>query len=115
MGWEVLMQQYGARPATEGSAITALVLGIAGIFVLPLILSIPAVVVGKKAQKKIDASGGALGGAELAKAGVICGWIGTALGIVFLLAIIVIAVASVGSMEDEILNGMPAALSLARS
>ena len=106
------MQQYGARPATEGSAITALVLGIAGIFVLPLILSIPAIVVGKKAQSKIEASGGTLGGAELAKAGVICGWIGTGLGILFLVGIIVIAIASVGSMEEL---SLPAALASIRS
>jgi hypothetical protein len=109
------MQQYGAKPATEGSAITALVLGIAGIFVLPLFLSIPAIIVGKNAQKKIDASGGSLGGTEMAKAAVVCGWIGTAIGILFVIGFIVIAVASVASVEDEMTSGLAAVLSMARS
>lgn len=109
------MQQYGAKPATEGSAITAIVLGIAGIIVLPLILSIPAIIVGKNAQKKIDASGGTLGGTELAKAAVVCGWIGTAIGLLFVVALIVIAIASVASVEDDITSGLPAVLSMALS
>lgn len=109
------MQQYGAKPATEGSAITAIVLGIAGIIVLPLILSIPAIIVGKNAQKKIDASGGALGGTELAKAAVVCGWIGTAIGLLFVVGFIVIAIVSIASVENEITSGFPAVLSMARS
>lgn len=109
------MQQYGAKPATEGSAITAIVLGIAGIIVLPLILSIPAIIVGKNAQKKIDASGGTLGGAELAKAAVVCGWIGTAIGLLFVVGFIVIAIASIASVEDELTSGLPAVLSMVRS
>ncbi len=109
------MQQYGAKPATEGSAITAIVLGIAGIIVLPLFLSIPAIIVGKNAQKKIDASGGTLGGTELAKAAVVCGWIGTALGSLFVIAFIVIVFVSAVSIEDEITSGLPAALSMAWS
>lgn len=84
-----MVQPEGTR-TTESSAIVALVLGIAGLFVLPLIFSIPAIIVGKNAQRKIDASGGTLGGAELAKAGVICGWIGTGLALLGLVALIIL-------------------------
>lgn len=85
-----MVQSGQANSGTESSAIVSLVLGIAGIFVIPLILSIPAIIVGKSAQRKIEASGGTLGGAELAKAGIITGWIGVVLGVLGLLAIIVL-------------------------
>ena len=94
------MVQYGGTQAqTETLAIVALVLGIAGLVVFPLVFSIPAIIVGKKAQEKITASGGTLKGVELAKAGVICGWIGTALalvGIVFLIGFAILASANMG-------------------
>lgn len=79
------MQDAGTTPQTDSSAIVSLVLGIAGLFVMPLILSIPAIIVGRKSERNIAASGGALKGAELAKAGIVTGWIGVglaALGIV---------------------------------
>jgi len=85
----IIMQAGEIKPATESSAIVALVLGIGGIFVIPVLLSIPAIVVGKSAQRKIDESGGTLVGAELAKAGVITGWIGLGLGLLILILIVV--------------------------
>lgn len=91
------MVQPSTKPTTESSAIVALVLGIAGLFVLPVILSIPAVIVGKSAEKKIQSSGGTLGGSELAKAGVICGWIGIALGILGIIAVIVVVAVGLAS------------------
>lgn len=70
---------------TEGTAVAALVLGIAGLVICPLIPSILAIVFGKQAQDKIrrDPS---LDGEGMAKAGVILGWIGIAfvlLGLLF--------------------------------
>ena len=83
-----MVQPGGARP-TESSAIVSLVLGIAGIFVLPLILSVPAIIVGKSAQRKIAASGDTLGGAELAKAGVVTGWIGVGLAVLGMIIFVI--------------------------
>ena len=65
----------------EGSAVAALVLGIFGVISCPLILSIPAVIVGNQALTKIrqDAS---LDGEGLARAGMILGWIGIGLALI---------------------------------
>ncbi|MDQ4018675.1 MAG: DUF4190 domain-containing protein [Actinomycetota bacterium] len=78
------------RPRTSGSAIAALVLGIAGLVVVPIIPSIVAIVLGRGAQSDI-ARNPALGGEGLAKAGVILGWVGLAvsvLGFLMLLALV---------------------------
>lgn len=76
-----------APTATEGSAITALVLGILGVILCPLILSVPAIIVGRSAQRKIEADP-ALGGEGMAKAGVVLGWVGTGLAIAGLVLVI---------------------------
>lgn len=64
-------------PPSHGSATTALVLGILGLVACPLVLSIPAWVIGRRAMREIDASGGQLGGRSNAKAGYVLGIIGT--------------------------------------
>lgn len=63
---------------TEGTAVASLVLGIAGIFVCPLILSILAIYFGKQAQNKIRQDP-ALEGDGLANAGIVLGWVGIGL------------------------------------
>jgi hypothetical protein len=73
-------------PPTPGKATAALVMGIAGILCCPLVLSIPAWIVGRSAAKEIDASNGALGGRSTANAGMITGIIGTVLGVVYIAA-----------------------------
>ena len=90
---------YGAGRRTEGSAIVALVLGIAGLLVCPVIPSIPAVIVGNQAKGRIAADP-TLDGEGLAQAGVILGWTGIAigaLGIVIGAIAIVIAIATSGA------------------
>jgi len=67
-----------ARPRTSGAAIASLVLGIVGLFVIPLITSIAAIFLGRRAQREIAENPG-LSGEGLAKAGVVLGWIGVAL------------------------------------
>ena len=84
--------QYGQpqfyAPPTHGSSTTALILGILGLVLCPLALSIPALVIGRRAVKEIDASHGQLGGRGNAQAGYILGIIGTIWGAITLLFVI---------------------------
>jgi apolipoprotein N-acyltransferase len=76
----------------EGTAVAALVLGIFGLISCPVVLSIPALIVGNQALSKIrhDAS---LQGEGLARAGVILGWIGVGLGVIgVVIAVLLFAV-----------------------
>lgn len=84
----------GAQQPSSGKAMASLILGIAGIFVVPLICSILAIVYGNQAKREIAASGGTMSGDGLAKAGVILGWVGIGLivvgivlGLVFVVAV----------------------------
>lgn len=98
-----------AARRTEGSAIAALVMGILGIVGCPLILSIPAIIVGNQARNKIR-SDPSLEGDAMARAGVILGWIGIgvfAVGAVLALLFIVIGV-STGGYSGEFRNAMSA-------
>lgn len=84
------------EPPSHGSATTALVLGILGLVACPLVLSIPAWVIGRRAVREIDASGGRLGGRGNAKAGYVLGVIGTVwAGLAALIVIMVFAIGGV--------------------
>ena len=83
-----------ARPATSGSAIASLVLGIVGLFAIPLICSIAAIFLGRRAQREI-AESPEVSGEGLAKAGVILGWIGVALMLIGLVVGLIVVLASV--------------------
>ena len=76
-------------------AIAALVAGIAGFFICPVIAGVLAIIFGYMARRNIRESGGALGGDSFATAGIILGFIqlGIAL-IVIVIWIIVLAAAS---------------------
>jgi hypothetical protein len=63
---------------TDGMAIAALILGIAGLVVFPLIPAIAAIIVGTRSKERI-ALDPALQGDGLAQAGVILGWVGVVL------------------------------------
>lgn len=99
----------GAR-RVEGSAIAALVMGILGIVGCPLILSIPAIIVGNQARNRIreDPS---LDGDGMARAGVILGWIGIgvfAVGAVLALLFLVIGVSTGGYSGPGLRNAIAA-------
>ena len=81
MNWPPPQAPWGPAPPTHSKATTSLVLGICGVALMPLILSIPALVLGYQARREIDASGGAWGGRGQAIAGIVLGWIGLVLGI----------------------------------
>lgn len=79
-------QQPAGPPPNHPRAVPALVLGILGLVLCGIFAAVPAYILGAKAEKEIAASGGAYGGAGLAKAGKILGLIGivlTVLAVIF--------------------------------
>lgn len=86
---------YGGQPRNDSKAVTALVIGIlssvlglcCGIFGL---VGIAAILLGRSSQKEIAMSGGALTGEGMAKAGVILGIIGCAVGVIVTIVNIVL-------------------------
>lgn len=79
---------FQGPPQSSGKATAALVLGLVGLFLCPLICSILAIVFGKQAMDEIDQNPGMTGRGS-AKAGFILGIVGTslsALGIIIILA-----------------------------
>jgi hypothetical protein len=79
---------YGAtaQPKANGSATAALVFGILGLLIG--ILSVPALVFGYSAKGQIDRSGGGQGGRGMAIAGIVLGWIGAGLWLIWLILVI---------------------------
>jgi hypothetical protein len=80
-------------PPNSTKAIVSLVSGIIGIFLIPFIGSIVAVVSGHMAKREIRDSAGTLGGDGLATAGLILGYA----GLVLWICIICLVVAFFGS------------------
>ncbi|HEV8451763.1 MAG TPA: DUF4190 domain-containing protein [Gaiellales bacterium] len=78
---------------TSGKAIASLVLGIGGFVILPVVLSILAIVFGRSAKREIAERPG-LGGAGLATAGIVLGWIGVALTVLAVLLVLLLVAAS---------------------
>src|SRR3954451_13731210 len=87
-------QQYPGwvpPPRTPGQAYAAMILGIIGLFpICPVILSVIAVILGFMARNEIERSGGQLGGAGIAMAGIITGFVGIGLYVLFFLAVFAI-------------------------
>ena len=79
-----------SAPRRSGKAVAALVLGILGVVTCGPFAAIPAIVVGRSAQREIDASGGLVTGRGSATAGVVLGWVEIA--IMALGAIVVAAI-----------------------
>jgi len=78
---------------TSGKAIASLVLGIGGFVIFPFVLSVLAIVFGRQAKREIAERPG-LGGAGLATAGIVLGWIGVALVVLAVLFIVLVVAAS---------------------
>lgn len=74
-------------PQNAPGAVPALVLGILGILVCPL-LGPFAWVYGRRGERAVDASGGLLPGRGLATAGKVLGIVGTALVVLLLVALL---------------------------
>ncbi len=90
---------YGGRPTpTHGSATTALVLGILSL-VICAPLGIPAFIIGRRAEREVQASQGTLSGEGLAKAGWILGLIAMILMVLGILLVILLI--AVGTMSSD--------------
>lgn len=80
---------WGPPALPNGQAVAAMVLGVLGIFTVPLVLSVIAICLGTVARTKADR--GVAGGRSMAVAGLVTGWVGLiafAL-ILFLVALVV--------------------------
>jgi hypothetical protein len=84
---------HASAGETSGKAIASLVLGIGGFVIFPVVLSILAIVFGRSAKREIAERPG-LGGAGLATAGIVLGWIGVALTVVAVLFVLLVVLAS---------------------
>jgi hypothetical protein len=85
-------QQMGAQPQASGKATASLICGICGYVILPIIATIPAIILGHMALSEIKKSAGRLTGQGLAMAGLILGYIQVALFPFFILIIAAIAI-----------------------
>ena len=91
-GWQQTADGQWIQTAgtqSSGKATAALVLGILGLVLCPLIFSILALVFGYQSRRDIDASNGRLTGRGNATAGIVLGWIGIALTTVLLILIVI--------------------------
>jgi hypothetical protein len=91
------------RPTVDG-ATTALVLGILGLVMCGPFTAIPAMIVGRRATREVDASQGRLDGRGTAQAGFILGLIGTVLGglaILFMIFVLVLGGVAVTTFRDS--------------
>jgi hypothetical protein len=106
---------YGTPP-TEGMAVAALVIAIAGFFICPPVGAIVALVLANSARQRIEASGGRLSGLEQARAARIIAIIELVLTAIIVLALAVgygIAVNTPGGEEEGV--HVPTTMSAPRS
>jgi hypothetical protein len=82
-----------AKPPSNGKATASMVLGILGLVILYVIGPILALVFGYQSKNEIEASNGAQGGAGMATAGIVMGWIGVGLTILYLILWLILGVA----------------------
>lgn len=89
MSQQQYYQQQPSGPQNSGMAIASLILSILGLIgVLPFLGSVIGLILGYSARNEIDRSGGMLTGREMAKWGIILGWVG--LGLIVLAICLVV-------------------------
>ena len=84
----------------NGKAIASMVLGILGLLILYVIGSILALVFGYMAKNEIEASNGGQAGGGMATAGIVMGWVGIGLALLYLVLILVFGVAAFELSSD---------------
>ncbi len=100
-GWTAHTQPGGAGAVLQNAdgAVTSLVLGIVSIVACGFVTGIPAMVIGRRAMKAVDASNGTYGGKGIAQAGFWTGLAGTV--ITGLVALVVIGVFAFGAAVSD--------------
>jgi hypothetical protein len=97
---------YQQTPPTEGLGLAAMIIGIVSLVLscgygVGLLGSPAALIMGRISMKRIDRSGGRLGGRGLAMTGFILGIVGTVLLVLAIIAVVVIiVVAANGGFDD---------------
>jgi len=99
--------QTGAQ-TSNGKSTAALVLGILGLLFCPLICSVLALVFGYQSRREIDASGGRMGGRGNATAGIVLGWIGVSISVIFLILLVIGILAGDSTTGGGSPSGVPA-------
>lgn len=66
-------------PPRSGKALASLICGVLGLFVIPLLAPIAAIVLGRMAQRDMREARGGLAGWGMAQAGIVMGFIGVAI------------------------------------
>ena len=84
-----LAPRSGRATRTSGLAIASLVVGIAGLFVAPVLGSVIALVLGYSARRELQRDP-RLEGHGYATAGIVLGWVGLVLSIVVLLVFLAV-------------------------
>jgi hypothetical protein len=115
-GWGPPGYDAPPGPPTEGMAIAALVIAIAGFFVCPPVGAIVALVLANSAKQRIEASGGRLSGLEQARAARIIAIIELVLTAIVVLVLAVgytVAVNTPGGEEEGV--PVPATMSAPQS
>lgn len=93
----------GGSGEGNGKATASLVLGIAGLIICPLVCSVLALVFGYQARSEIDRTGQGQSSRGSATAGIVLGWVGIALSVVFV--IVMILLIAVAGVEDTSPDG----------
>lgn len=83
---------------SNGKATAALVLGICGLIVCPVICSVLALVLGYQARNEIDRGGGQSNRSS-AVTGIVLGWVGLAVGLLLIILLVLLGVE--GSVEVD--------------
>jgi len=98
--------RYGARPGSEPRAgpmaMASLICGILGVTICPGIASLPALACSHLALQQIREQGNLAGGQGVTKAGMILGYVGLGLGLLFFLTGFVLAVLSLFADPDPL-------------
>lgn len=69
------------QSSRDGEAVASFVLGILGIILLPVLLSAPAIVLGNRSIHRVGSGNQGVEGTDIARAGVVMGWIGLVYGL----------------------------------
>ena len=95
-------------PTSSGKATASLVLGILGLILCPLVCSVLALVFGYQGRREIDGSGGRMGGRGSATAGIVLGWIGVVISVLFLILLVIGLLAGDSAGGGGAPTGVPA-------